>query len=426
MVVVALVLLALIGGSAGTYFLMDGPRRRGRELLARAEEERAELDDDLARFEERRERLAAAVAACGQREQAVAAREAEFDRRAVAYADLAAENGVLRTELKNAVVHAAYLEQVQQIGRVGASASVGQRDRLGRAYFEEIVTAAKKALTPSTYPGAKQKVRTAAERVRGEGAELPAADEERALATLHEQFEKAVRVSVEREEQARLREQMREELVRQKEIEAAEAEAERAEKERAAAEAALAAAVARALADAAGKHSSEVEDLRTKLAEAEAKAQRAVSLAQQTRAGHVYVISNVGSFGPGVFKIGMTRRREPLDRVHELGDASVPFPFDVHAMIRCEDAPALEAALHQRFRTHRVNRVNPRKEFFRVGIEEIVAAVREHHGEVEYRADAEALEYLSSQTATVADLEEIEGAYAAVEAPRLSATVVGT
>jgi hypothetical protein len=204
--------------------LMDGPRRRGRELLARAEEERAELDDDLARFEERRERLAAAVAARGQREQAVAAREAEFDRRAVTCADLAAENGVLRTELKNAAVHAAYLEQTQQLGRVGAAA-VGQRDRLGRAYFEEVVTAAKKALTPSTYPGAKQKVRTAAERVRGEGAELPAADEERALATLHEQFEKAVRVSVEREEQARLREQMREELTRQKEIEVAEAEA---------------------------------------------------------------------------------------------------------------------------------------------------------------------------------------------------------
>jgi hypothetical protein len=140
-----------------------------------------------------------------------------------------------------------------------------------------------------------------------------------------------------------------------------------------------------------------------------------VSLAQQTRAGHVYVISNVGSFGPGVFKIGMPRRREPLDRVHELGDASVPFPFDVHAMIRCDDAPALEAALHQRFRSYRVNRVNPRKEFFRVGVEEIAAAVREHHGEVEYRADAEALEYMNSQTATAAEVEEVAAAFAAAE-----------
>jgi hypothetical protein len=177
--------------------------------------------------------------------------------------------------------------------------------------------------------------------------------------------------------------------------------------------------------DAAGKHASEVEALRAQLAEAEAKAQRAVSLAQLTKAGHVYVISNVGSFGPGVFKIGMTRRLKPMDRVHELGDASVPFPFDVHMMIRCEDAPRLEAALHQRFRARRVNRVNLRKEFFRVTIEEVVAAVREHHGEVEYTADAEALEYLSSQSATAADVEEIEGAYAGAEAPVAPAVPAG-
>jgi hypothetical protein len=164
-----------------------------------------------------------------------------------------------------------------------------------------------------------------------------------------------------------------------------------------------------------------VDTLRAQLAEAEAKAQRAVSLAQLTKQGHVYVISNVGSFGPSVFKIGMTRREKPQHRVDELGDASVPFPFDVHMMIRCEDAPALEAALHRQFRARRVNRVNLRKEFFRVTLEEIVTAVREHHGEVEYRADAEALEYLNSQAATIADLEEIEGAYAGAE-PRVNTT----
>ena len=289
MFAVALILLALAGGSAGTYYLMDAPRRRGRELLAAAERERADLEEDRARFDERRDRLAAATLACGQRELALAAREAEFNRRAVTYADLAAENGVLRTELKNAVVHAGYLEQAQHVGRFGTSAASGQRDRLGRAYFEEVVAAAKKALTPGTYPSAKQKVRTAAERARGEGAELPAGDEERALAELHVLFERAVRASVEREEQARLREQMREELARQREVEEAEAAARQAERERAA-EAALAAALARALADVAGKHTSEVEELRAQLAEAEAKAQRAVSLAQLTKQGHVYVM----------------------------------------------------------------------------------------------------------------------------------------
>ena len=85
--------------------------------------------------------------------------------------------------------------------------------------------------------------------------------------------------------------------------------------------------------------------LQAQLQAAEEKNQRALSMAQQTRAGHVYVISNVGSFGEHVFKIGMTRRLDPLDRIRELGDASVPFEFDVHAMIFTEDAPSLTQAL---------------------------------------------------------------------------------
>lgn len=149
------------------------------------------------------------------------------------------------------------------------------------------------------------------------------------------------------------------------------------------------------------------------MAEAEAKSQRAISNAQLTKKGCVYVISNLGSFGDGVFKIGMTRRSDPLDRVKELGDASVPFPFDVHMMIRCDDAPALENALHNEFNLRRLNRVNLRKEFFRVSVEEIAAAVERHHGNVEYTADPEAIEFRNSQMASDADLEEIEEAFAA-------------
>lgn len=93
-----------------------------------------------------------------------------------------------------------------------------------------------------------------------------------------------------------------------------------------------------------------------------------LSMAQQTKTGHVYIISNVGSFGEGVFKIGLTRRLEPLDRIRELGDACVPFEFDVHAMILSEDAPALEHALHRHFLASQINKVNPQKEFFRVTI----------------------------------------------------------
>lgn len=97
------------------------------------------------------------------------------------------------------------------------------------------------------------------------------------------------------------------------------------------------------------------------------------------KAGYVYVISNIGAFGENVYKIGMTRRLDPQERVDELGDASVPFKFDVHAMIFSENAPALEAALHREFESKKVNMINGRKEFFRVSLDEIKKVVFENH-----------------------------------------------
>lgn len=94
------------------------------------------------------------------------------------------------------------------------------------------------------------------------------------------------------------------------------------------------------------------------------------------RAGYVYIISNIGSFGKDVYKIGMTRRLEPMDRVDELGDASVPFNFDVHAMIFTDDAPKLEAALHKAFENRKLNMVNTRREFFNVTLDEIKEVVK--------------------------------------------------
>lgn len=113
---------------------------------------------------------------------------------------------------------------------------------------------------------------------------------------------------------------------------------------------------------------------------------------QNARAGYVYVISNIGAFGEGVYKIGMTRRLEPMDRVDELGDASVPFWFDVHAMVFSEDAPALEAKLHAHFASGRLNKVNGRKEFFRADLKEIEAVIRANYDavvEVVHAAPAE-------------------------------------
>lgn len=96
------------------------------------------------------------------------------------------------------------------------------------------------------------------------------------------------------------------------------------------------------------------------------------------RAGYVYIISNIGAFGEGIYKIGMTRRLDPMERVNELGDASVPFNFDVHALIFTEDAPGLESALHKAFDDRKVNKINTRREFFRVSLDEIKKVVREN------------------------------------------------
>ena len=116
------------------------------------------------------------------------------------------------------------------------------------------------------------------------------------------------------------------------------------------------------------------------------------------RAGYVYIISNIGSFGEGIFKIGMTRRLDPYERVYELSDASVPFNFDVHAMIFSDDAPSLETALHRAFEPFKVNLVNQRREFFKVSLDQIKDEVRKNHDKiVEFFELPEAEQYRLSQ-----------------------------
>lgn len=140
----------------------------------------------------------------------------------------------------------------------------------------------------------------------------------------------------------------------------------------------------------------QIEELKLALKEAEERGKRIMSMAQQTRRGWVYVISNIGSFGEGVYKIGLTRRIDPMERIYELGDASVPFPFDVHAFIYSEDAPALEASLHQAFESCKVNSVNNRKEFFKVPLEDVKRKIRELGYEVEWEDYAYAPQYRDS------------------------------
>jgi len=149
----------------------------------------------------------------------------------------------------------------------------------------------------------------------------------------------------------------------------------------------------------------EVQRLKAQLEEVQDKRQRAISMAELTRAGFVYVISNIGSFGENVFKVGMTRRLEPNDRVRELGDASVPFRYDVHMMISSDDAPALENALHKELHKLRVNKVNPRREFFKADVDTIAKLVQKYHGKVDYVATPEALEYNESLNMSEEDFD---------------------
>lgn len=195
------------------------------------------------------------------------------------------------------------------------------------------------------------------------------------------------------EEQRRIREQMREEERARREYEKAMKDAAKEEEmlrkamEKAQKQIESATEANRA------EYEAKLEELKQKLAEAEEKGQRALSMAQQTKHGNVYVISNIGSFGENVYKVGMTRRLDPLDRVRELGDASVPFPFDVHAIIESDDAPGLETSLHKALSLMQVNKVNPRKEFFRVTITDIKAMVEKMGLKTAWTMDAEAAEY---------------------------------
>lgn len=197
----------------------------------------------------------------------------------------------------------------------------------------------------------------------------------------------------EQEEQRRIREQIREEERAQREIEKAR---EDAESEEARFEKALEKArgeAARASGEQVEELNQRIQSLEVQLQEAHKQTERAVSRAQLMKSGHVYIVSNIGSFGENVYKVGMTWRLEPQERIKELGDASVPFPFDVHAMMYSENAPELEGTLHEFLDQRRINLVNPRKEFFQVALHEIEAFAKKRGLGVEFTKIAEAKEY---------------------------------
>lgn len=211
-------------------------------------------------------------------------------------------------------------------------------------------------------------------------------------------FEYAQKKQEEKEEQKMLREQMREEAKLQREIEEAR---KTIEKEKRHYSNALDRAE-RAYASATSDIDKEIwkekmDELQAHLNEIEKNLKDIDYREANKRAGYVYIISNIGSFGENVYKIGMTRRLEPQERVDELGDASVPFNFDVHAMIFSDDAPKLEAALHNEFSDRKINMVNQRREFFRVTLDEIEEAVKKNFDKsVEFKRIPDAEQYRQS------------------------------
>lgn len=145
-------------------------------------------------------------------------------------------------------------------------------------------------------------------------------------------------------------------------------------------------------------YASKIQELDEKIKQLQDNKVSVSKRLENTRAGYVYIISNIGSLGEDVYKIGVTRRLEPLDRIKELSSASVPFDFDVHAIIFSEDAPKLENTLHKHFREYELNKINPRKEFFKVDLEEIKEVViQEHNDTVRFEMDPEAFQFRESQ-----------------------------
>lgn len=221
-------------------------------------------------------------------------------------------------------------------------------------------------------------------------------------------FQEAVKIEYEyyvqkeraKEEQRAIREQMRQEAEERKELERQRKQIEKEESKYHDQISQLSEQLEQSEDDEKTRLLKErIEELQRQLGAVAEQREKIINL-QNGKAGNVYVISNIGSFGEDVFKIGMTRRLEPMDRINELGSASVPFPFDVHSMIFSDDAASLETKLHHILNDQRVNKVNLRKEFFHVSLDELEKLVEEIAPTAEFKRTALAEQYRQSLSIT--------------------------
>ena len=197
---------------------------------------------------------------------------------------------------------------------------------------------------------------------------------------LHLAYEYQVKKQEEKEEQRQIREELREQAKLQKELEDAR---KKIQKDKQHYENALKQLQEKLINEPDETKKADIAEkiatFQTQLGSLDKELQEVDYREANQKAGYVYIISNIGAFGEDVYKIGMTRRLDPMDRINELGDASVPFRFDVHAIIFTEDAPSLESALHRAFEDKRINKVNNRKEFYHVSLDEIKKIVKESY-----------------------------------------------
>ncbi len=415
---------ALLIGYFRYVSLLRAEQRQVRTWDAQLKAESADLGQKARTLAEKQSQLNEGIAA--------------FEARRVKYDDLVRENSGLKQDCFNLSVqlkkmeldHAALAKRQDEIDH--------KANELAGRYLKESVSWIGAKLNANNFSSCKQRLLNVIGACRSIGFGVPADQERELVQDLQKCFEQAVRDEYAREEQARIKVQIREEekLARERAKEDEELERETQEADRIVQDAArevelMRAAMEKALKETQDEHNVEVEFYKMKLqeaeekrtlaeakrAEAEANRQRAISLAQLTKTGCVYVISNIGSFGEGVFKVGMTRRLNREERVEELSNASVPFPFDVQMMIRCDDAPSLENAIHRELRKQRVNKANPRKEFFRVDLDSLRRLAESLNGKViEFNPVPEAEQYRETIGMSDNDAEEYEKAYGSVMA----------
>ncbi|MFS2029629.1 MULTISPECIES: DUF4041 domain-containing protein [unclassified Curtobacterium] len=380
-------------------------RRKSEEAVTSAEDRVREAVRQVADAKAAQERLNADIsvrrAELVDLDAAVELQEVglfDFDNPAASSTELAAKLEALRYRIKNAVrdkraVTTAPRFTFNSSEAQGRKFMTDMAKVLLRAYNAEAENAVK-ATRAGNLHVAQTRLSRAAEQIAKSGTMIDLRIEpsyhrmrleEIALAKEHLRTVQAEKER-ERERRADLREQQRA---------AAELQAEhdRLEKERQHYLSTLAALQANGDTEGAARVRARLEDVDRAITDVDYRA-------ANVRAGYVYVISNVGAFGERMVKIGMTRRLKPMDRVIELGDASVPFRFDVHALFFADDAVGVETMLHQAFAKQRVNKVNLRREFFYVTPSEVLDALKSHSVEVvEYTVEPAAEEFRTSELA---------------------------